>query len=173
MNARILTTKSNWKERKEHKLFDRSNNVKFSLINIWLYTRFFDTKARFLIKKFDNDMLFKEFDNWLSRGIDKFGYIRSSRDLIIDFRRYRLRGFGSLSFKDDDVIIWWDFIMSFKLNALKTNVIKTFIIAVFVSFAALNENRLLLKVNKMFTRLFLIKGFFEFGFLCEIMTITI
>ena len=63
--------------------------------------------------------------------------------------------------------------MSLKLNVLKTNVIKTFIIAVFVSFAILNENRLLLKVNKVFTRLFLIEGFFEFDFLCEIITTTI
>ena len=63
--------------------------------------------------------------------------------------------------------------MSFKLNALKTNVIKTFIIITFVSFATLNENHLLLKINKMFTRLFLIKGFFEFDFLYKIITITI
>ena len=63
--------------------------------------------------------------------------------------------------------------MSFKLNALKTNVIKIFIIIIFVSFVALNENRLLLKINKMFTRLFLIKDFFEFNFLYEIMTTTI
>ena len=63
--------------------------------------------------------------------------------------------------------------MSLKLNALKTNVIKTFIIAAFVSFATLNENRLLLKINKMFTRFFLIKGFFEFDFLCEIIMMMI
>ena len=58
--------------------------------------------------------------------------------------------------------------MSLKLNILKINVIKTFIIVIFISSAALNENRLLSKINKMFTRLFFIKGFFEFGFLCEI-----
>ena len=63
--------------------------------------------------------------------------------------------------------------MNLRLNILKTDVIKTFIIIVFVSFAALNENRLLLKINKVFIRLFFIKGFFEFDFLCEIMTTTI
>ena len=63
--------------------------------------------------------------------------------------------------------------MSLKLNVLKTNVIKTFIIVTFISSATLNENRLLSKINKIFTRLFLIKGFFEFGFLCEIITTTI
>ena len=55
--------------------------------------------------------------------------------------------------------------MSLKLSVLKTNVIKTFIIVTFASLK--NENRLLLKINKMFTRLFLIKGFFEFNFLRE------
>ena len=63
--------------------------------------------------------------------------------------------------------------MSLRLNALKANVIKTFIIVIFVFFAALNENRLLLKINKMFARLFLIKDFFEFDFLCEIMIMMI
>ena len=63
--------------------------------------------------------------------------------------------------------------MNLKLNVLKTNVIKIFIIVIFVSFAILNENRLLLKINKMFTRFFLIKDFFEFGFLREIIIITI
>ena len=63
--------------------------------------------------------------------------------------------------------------MNLKLSALKTNVIKTFIIVTFVSFAVLNENYLLLKVNKMFVRLFFIEGFFELDFLCEIMTIMI
>ena len=58
--------------------------------------------------------------------------------------------------------------MNLRLNVLKINVIKTFIIIAFVFFAALNENRLLSKINKMFTRLFFIKDFFEFGFLCEI-----
>ena len=60
--------------------------------------------------------------------------------------------------------------MSLRLSALKTNVIKTFIIVAFVSFAALNEDRLLSKINKIFIRLFLIKGFFELDFLYEIMT---
>ena len=51
--------------------------------------------------------------------------------------------------------------MNFKLNILKTSVIKTFIIVVFVFSAVLkNENRLLSKINKVFTRLFFIKGFF-------------
>ena len=60
--------------------------------------------------------------------------------------------------------------MSFRLNALKTDVTGTFIIVAFVSSAALkNEDRLLSEVNKMFTRFFLIKGFF----LREVMTITI
>ena len=60
--------------------------------------------------------------------------------------------------------------MSLKLNVLKTNVTKTFIIVVFIFSAVLkNENRLLSKVNKMFTRLFLIKDFF----LREIITTTI
>ena len=63
--------------------------------------------------------------------------------------------------------------MNLKLNVLKANVIKTFIIVIFVLFAALNENRLLSKINKVFIRLFLIKGFFEFDFLCEIITTTI
>ena len=63
--------------------------------------------------------------------------------------------------------------MSFRLSALKTSVIKTFIIIAFVSFVTLNENRLLSKVNKVFIRLFLIEGFFEFDFLCEIITTTI
>ena len=63
--------------------------------------------------------------------------------------------------------------MSLRLNALKINVIKTFIIVIFISFATLNENRLLSKINKVFIRLFLIKSFFEFDFLREIMTITI
>ena len=63
--------------------------------------------------------------------------------------------------------------MSLKLNVLKANVIKTFIIVAFVFFVILNENRLLLKINKMFTRFFFIKGFFEFDFLCEIITTTI
>ena len=58
--------------------------------------------------------------------------------------------------------------MSFKLNTLKTSVIKTFIIVTFVSLK--DENRLLSKINKMFTRLFLIKGFFEFDFLREPIT---
>ena len=60
--------------------------------------------------------------------------------------------------------------MSLRLSALKAGVIKIFIIVAFVFSAALNEDRLLSKVNKMFTRLFLIKGFFELGFLYEIMT---
>ena len=60
--------------------------------------------------------------------------------------------------------------MSLRLNALKTNVIKTFIIAAFVFSTALkNENRLLSKINKMFARFFLIKGFF----LREVITMTI
>ena len=63
--------------------------------------------------------------------------------------------------------------MSFKLNILKISVTKTFIIIIFVFFATLNENRLLLKINKMFTRFFFIKGFFEFNFLREIITIMI
>ena len=63
--------------------------------------------------------------------------------------------------------------MSLRLSVLKAGVIKTFIIVIFVSFVTLNENRLLSKINKMFTRLFLIKGFFEFGFLCEIIMTTI
>ena len=51
--------------------------------------------------------------------------------------------------------------MSLRLNALKTDVIKTFIIVVFIFSAALkNEDRLLSEINKMFTRLFLIRGFF-------------
>ena len=61
--------------------------------------------------------------------------------------------------------------MSLKLSALKTNVIKTFIIAAFVSLK--NENRLLSKINKVFTRLFPIKFFFEFDFLRVLMTTTI
>ena len=64
--------------------------------------------------------------------------------------------------------------MNLKLNILKINVIKTFIIVAFIFFATLkNENRLLLKINKMFTRLFLIKDFFEFDFLREIIITTI
>ena len=63
--------------------------------------------------------------------------------------------------------------MSLKLNVLKTNVIKTFIIVAFASFATLNENRLLSKINKMFIYLFLIKSFFELGFLREIITMII
>ena len=64
--------------------------------------------------------------------------------------------------------------MSFRLNILKTNVTKTFIIITFVFSAALkNENSLLSKINKVFARLFLIKDFFKFDFLREIMTITI
>ena len=61
--------------------------------------------------------------------------------------------------------------MSLRLNVLKINVIRTFIIVIFAFFAILkDENRLLLKINKIFARFFFIKGFFEFGFLCEIMT---
>ena len=60
--------------------------------------------------------------------------------------------------------------MSLRLNALKIDVIKTFIIVAFISFAALNEDRLLSKINKMFTRFFFIKGFFELDFLREIIT---
>ena len=63
--------------------------------------------------------------------------------------------------------------MSLRLSALKADVTKIFIIVIFVSFAALNEDRLLSEINKMFIRLFLIEGFFEFDFLREIMTITI
>ena len=64
--------------------------------------------------------------------------------------------------------------MSLKLSALKINVIKTFIIVSFVFSATLkNKNRLLLKINKMFTRLFFIKDFFEFDFLRKIIIITI
>ena len=64
--------------------------------------------------------------------------------------------------------------MSFRLSVLKINVTKTFIIVIFVFFATLkNENRLLSEINKMFTRFFLIKDFFDFGFLCEIITTTI
>ena len=63
--------------------------------------------------------------------------------------------------------------MNLKLNVLKTNVIRIFIIIAFIFFVALNEDRLLSKINKMFTRLFFIKTFFEFDFLCEIITITI
>ena len=63
--------------------------------------------------------------------------------------------------------------MSLRLNALKIDVIKTFIIVIFVFSVTLNENCLLSKINKVFTRFFLIKGFFEFGFLYEIITITI
>ena len=61
--------------------------------------------------------------------------------------------------------------MSLRLNVLKINVIKTFIIVAFASLK--DENRLLLKINKIFTRLFLIKGFFEFNFLREFITIMI
>ena len=51
--------------------------------------------------------------------------------------------------------------MSLKLSVLKTDVTETFIIAVFVFSAALkDENRLLSKINKVFTLLFLIKVFF-------------
>ena len=63
--------------------------------------------------------------------------------------------------------------MNLRLSALKAGVIKIFIIIAFVSSAALNENRLLSKINKMFIRFFLIKDFFGFDFLCEIITITI
>ena len=105
MNARILTAKLNWKKRKEHEFFDRFNNVKFSLTNIWLYIRSFDTKNRFLIEKFDDNMLFKEFDNWLLKDIDKLDCIKSSRDSIIDFRRYYSKDFDSLNLKNDDIII--------------------------------------------------------------------
>ena len=64
--------------------------------------------------------------------------------------------------------------MSLRLSALKINIIKIFIVVIFVFFAVLkDENRLLLKINKMFARLFFIKGFFEFDFLREIMIITI
>ena len=63
--------------------------------------------------------------------------------------------------------------MSLRLSALKTSVIKTFIIAAFVFFVTLNENRLLSKINKIFARLFFIKDFFGFDFLCEIITTTI
>ena len=60
--------------------------------------------------------------------------------------------------------------MNFKLGALKADVTETFIIAAFVFSAALkNEDRLLSEVNKVFTRLFLIGGFF----LREIMITTI
>ena len=61
--------------------------------------------------------------------------------------------------------------MSFKLNVLKINVTKTFIIVIFVSLK--NENHLLLKINKMFTRFFFIKGFFKFNFLREFITMII
>ena len=61
--------------------------------------------------------------------------------------------------------------MSLKLNVLKTNVTETFIIVTFVFLK--NENRLLSKINKMFTHLFLIKDFFEFDFLREFITTTI
>ena len=118
-------------------------------------------------------MLFKKFDNWLSKSINELDYIKLNKNSIIDSRRCRSKDFDSLNLKDDDVIIWRDLIMSLKLSALKIGVIKIFIIAVFVSFAALNENRLLSKINKMFTRLFLIKGFFEFDFLCEVIMTTI
>ena len=64
--------------------------------------------------------------------------------------------------------------MSFKLNILKTNVINTFFIVIFVFFVIIkNENRLLSEINKIFTHLFFIKGFFELGFLCEIIIIII
>ena len=64
--------------------------------------------------------------------------------------------------------------MSLKLNVLKINVIKIFIIVIFVFFAILkNENRLLLKINKMFTRFFFIKSFFELDFLREVIMIMI
>ena len=64
--------------------------------------------------------------------------------------------------------------MSLKLNILKINVINTFIIVIFVFFIVIkDEDRLLSKINKMFTRFFLIKGFFEFDFLCEIITMII
>ena len=64
--------------------------------------------------------------------------------------------------------------MSFRLSVLKTNVTKTFIIVAFISFADLkNENRLLLKIDKIFTRLFFIKDFSEFNFLREIIMIII
>ena len=60
--------------------------------------------------------------------------------------------------------------MNLKLNALKINVTKIFIIAIFVFSATLkNEDRLLSKINKIFTRLFFIKDFF----LYEIITTTI
>ena len=118
-------------------------------------------------------MLFKEFDNWLSKSIDEFDYIKLNKDSIIGSQRCYSKNFDSLNFKDDDVIIWRDFIMSLRLNVLKTSVIKTFIIIAFVFFAILNENRLLSKINKMFIRFFFIKDFFELDFLCEIMTIMI
>ena len=63
--------------------------------------------------------------------------------------------------------------MNLRLSVLKAGVIETFIIVAFVSFAVLNEDRLLSKINKMFARFFLIKGFFEFDFLCEIIATTI
>ena len=63
--------------------------------------------------------------------------------------------------------------MSFRLSVLKASVTKIFIIVAFVFFAALYENRLLLKINKVFTLFFLIKGFFEFDFLCEVIMIII
>ena len=50
-------------------------------------------------------MLFKEFDNWLSKDINKLDYIRSNRNSIINFRRYRLKDFDSLNLKNDDIII--------------------------------------------------------------------
>ena len=60
--------------------------------------------------------------------------------------------------------------MSLRLSALETGVTETFIIAAFVSSAALkDEDRLLSEINRMFARLFFIKGFF----LRKAMTMTI
>ena len=45
------------------------------------------------------------------------------------FRRCRSGDFGSLSLKDDDVIVWWDLIMSLRLNVLKAGVAGTSFLA--------------------------------------------
>ena len=64
--------------------------------------------------------------------------------------------------------------MSLRLGVLKAGVIGIFITVAFVfSVVMKDEDRLLSEVNKVFARLFLIGGFFELDFLCEIMMITI
>ena len=64
--------------------------------------------------------------------------------------------------------------MNLKLSVLIINVINIFIFII-ISFSLIwsNEDRLLLKIIKMFIRLFFIKGFLRLSFLCDDMTITI